>query len=76
MINSIILRVIIILYILLIQKSTSLLFCLLEMDKKVNVEETQFPKDGFMSERMDLEKIDYPVLGANRNHTSKPPQRD
>ncbi|KAJ0431139.1 hypothetical protein HanHA300_Chr17g0677051 [Helianthus annuus] len=43
---------------------------------QVNVEETQFPEDEFMSERMDLEKTDYPGPGANRNHTPKPPQRD
>ncbi|KAK9051004.1 hypothetical protein SSX86_027632 [Deinandra increscens subsp. villosa] len=45
-------------------------------DKMINVEETAFLEDEFMSERMDLEKTDYPGPGANKNHTPKPPQRD
>ncbi|PWA54449.1 hypothetical protein CTI12_AA257460 [Artemisia annua] len=45
-------------------------------NQMVNVEETAFLDDEFMSERMDLEKTDYPGPGANRNHTPKPPQRD
>lgn len=42
----------------------------------MNIEETAFLEDEFMSERMDLEKTDYPGPGANKNHTPKPPQRD
>nr|XP_043626780.1 uncharacterized protein LOC122598243 [Erigeron canadensis] len=43
----------------------------------VNMEENaSFIEDEFMSERMDLEKTDYPGPGANKNHTPKPPQRD
>ncbi|MFS8028935.1 hypothetical protein Hanom_Chr16g01516401 [Helianthus anomalus] len=45
-------------------------------DQMMNVEESSFLEDEFMSERMDLEKTDYPGPGANKNHTPKPPQRD
>ena len=46
------------------------------MKQMMNMEETAFLEDEFMSERMDLEKTDYPGPGPNRNHTPKPPQRD
>ncbi|KAK1425781.1 hypothetical protein QVD17_21140 [Tagetes erecta] len=45
-------------------------------EQMINKEETAFLDDEFMSERMDLEKTDYPGPGANKNHTPKPPQRD
>ncbi|KAI7751192.1 hypothetical protein M8C21_027804 [Ambrosia artemisiifolia] len=45
-------------------------------DQMINVEESSFLEDEFMSERMDLEKNDYPGPGANRNHTPKPPRGD
>ncbi|KAI3796055.1 hypothetical protein L1987_38718 [Smallanthus sonchifolius] len=45
-------------------------------DQTINFEETAFLEDEFMSERMDLEKNDYPVPGPNKNHTPKPPLRD
>ncbi|KAD4983147.1 hypothetical protein E3N88_19818 [Mikania micrantha] len=46
-------------------------------DKMINkMEETAFLEDEFMSERMDLEKTDYPGPGANKNHTPKPPLHD
>ncbi|KAI3744496.1 hypothetical protein L1987_57578 [Smallanthus sonchifolius] len=45
-------------------------------DQMINLEETAFLEEEFMSERMDLEKTDYPGPGANKNHTPKPPLRD
>ncbi|KAJ9563716.1 hypothetical protein OSB04_008876 [Centaurea solstitialis] len=45
-------------------------------NQMMNMEETAILEDEFMSERMDLEKTDYPGPGANKNHTPRPPQRD